>query len=206
LLFLWRNRSYAPDAAFREHYGFLYCKYTDSKMWWEAVWAVQTVLLTAISVFHFSMKAYYSLLLMGMIVLMSAAIQQVYRPYIHSSLHRLHIMATCCLFVNIWLGLTFFAVEFDQSSLTNVHTAAGAVMVFMNAAFVTLCVLRILEQAHAPVLKVASAAVAWVKQKCGCSAGSGHTSRQPVGQQLPVQAAAAAAVGGAANKGTEETA
>lgn len=206
LLFLWRNRSYAADAAFREHYGFLYRNYTDSKMWWEAVWAVQTVLLTAISVFHFSMKAYYSLLLMGMIVLLSAAIQQVYRPYIHSSLHRLHIMATCCLFVNIWLGLTFFAVEFDQSSLTNVHTAAGAVMVFMNAAFVTLCVLRILEQAHASVLKVASAAVAWVKQKCGFSAGSGNTSSQSAGQQLPVQTNAAAAFGNAASKGTEETA
>jgi hypothetical protein len=144
---------------------------------------------------------------MGMVVLLSAAIQQVYRPYFHSSLHRLHIMATCCLFVNIWLGLTFFAVEFDQSSLTNVHTAAGAVMVFMNAAFVTLCVLRILEQAHAPVLKAASAVVAWVKQKCGFSAGNGNTSSQAGGLQLPVQAVATAAVGGgAAGKSAEETA
>jgi hypothetical protein len=67
LLFLWRNKANAAEAAFREHYGFLYRNYTDSKMWWEAVWAVQTVLLTAISVFHFSMKAYYSLLLIGTI-------------------------------------------------------------------------------------------------------------------------------------------
>lgn len=63
-LLLWCNTQNTSKKAFQQRYGFLYCNYADSKVWWEAVWAVQTVLLTAVSVFHFSARAYFSLLLM----------------------------------------------------------------------------------------------------------------------------------------------
>ena len=55
-LLLWRNSSRLGDPDFRQYCGFLYRNYTESKAWWEAVWAVQTALLTAVSVFHFTCK------------------------------------------------------------------------------------------------------------------------------------------------------
>jgi hypothetical protein len=57
-------------------------------MWWEAVWAARTVLLTLISVFSFPMQRYYSVLsLLGQcsaadhIFWASAALQIIFKPY-----------------------------------------------------------------------------------------------------------------------------
>lgn len=159
LLFLLKNRSKIKEPAFCEHYGFLYRNYVDGKLWWEAVWAVQTILLTDVAVFHFSLKAYYSLLLMGFILLMSAAVQLVAQPYIHQKLHRLHLALTCCLFLNTWLALALFPVEVDQGALSSAHTLVGCVMLAMTVSFVAWCVFRILRLAHPVMARMAAVAL-----------------------------------------------
>lgn len=166
LLFLCCNKGKAAWPRFQEHYGFLYRNYTDGMLWWEAVWAAQTVLLTAVSVFHFSLKAYYSLLLMGLVLIVSATLQQFARPYIHRRLHRLHLAATCCLFLNIWLALALFTFESDVSALHTTHTAVGIIMVTINAAFVTWCVVSIVQLAHPVIFNAMGATGAWLKHAC----------------------------------------
>jgi len=170
--FLWVNMNRTADPAFRKHYGFLYRNYSNSKMWWEAVWTAQTVLLTGVSVFHLTLKAYYSILIMAFILLGFAALQQVACPYMHQRLHRLHLASSCCLYVSVWLALTLFTFEVDESSVTPMHTAVGAVMVAVNVTFVAWCLYMILRVAHSTVAKTVMAAVdwanAWVFSKLRC--------------------------------------
>jgi len=167
-LMLWCNSQNTSNKAFQQHYGFLYRNYVDSKVWWEAVWAVQTVLLTAVSVFHFSIRAYYSLLLMMLILVLSAALQFVSRPYTHTRLHRMHMAATCCLCLSVWLALTLFTMEFDIMALRPVHTAAGSLIVAVNVVFVVCCAYMILHLAHPTMVKVVFAAIAWFTECCHC--------------------------------------
>jgi hypothetical protein len=148
-VFLWCSKAKTSDAAFREHYGFLFRNYTESKPWWEAVWAAQTVLLTAISVFHFTIQAYYALLLMQLILLLSAVIQAVARPYAQPLLHRLHLTSSCCLFLVVWLSLALFSgsVVVDSITLGHAHAAVGVIMVAIACGFVMWCVVVIVRVA-----------------------------------------------------------
>jgi hypothetical protein len=187
LLFLWRNKARCSEPSFQEHYGFLTRNYRDSKLWYEAVWFLQTVLMTAVSVFHYSLKAYYSLLLLGLVLALSAAVQLVMRPYVHNSLHRTHLASSCCLFVSVWLALSLFTFDWDPSPLAGVHKAAGAAMVAINCAFIGWCAYSIVQLAHPTVCKAVTATASWVKARAGSTAGG--TKGLPVsGKQRDVSA------------------
>jgi hypothetical protein len=175
---LWINKLKTPNAAFREHYGFLFRNYTDSKPWWEAVWAVQVVLLTAISVFHFTLQAYYALLLMALILLLSIGAQVVARPYAQPLLHKLHLASTCCLFLLVWLSLSLFSapVEVDRVTLGRAHTALAVVMVVLACSFVLWCVGTIVRVASPVLMVCATRSVTWVR---GCTGGTG-SCHQPI--------------------------
>jgi hypothetical protein len=142
------------------------------------VWALQTVALTAVSVYHFALKAYYSLLLLGLVLLLSAAVQQAARPYRHRQLHRLHMAGTCCLYLNSWLALNLFSFEVEGPSLSALHTAVGAVMVAMDAAFVGCCVYGILGVAHPRLQAALIKGAGWVKSRAltllPCCIGGSH--------------------------------
>ena len=135
-LFLVIKKKCTADPGFREHYGFLYRNYTDRWVWWEAVWAGQTVLLTAVSVFHFMLQAYYALFAMCLVLLLSAGLQLIARPYAQNELHRLHLTSTWCLFFNAWLSFALFddAVDAREATLRPLHTSIGVVQVLLAAA------------------------------------------------------------------------
>jgi hypothetical protein len=175
-LFLWYSKAQTTDAAFREHYGFLFRNYTDSKPWWEAVWAVQTVLLTAISVFHFTIQAYYALLLMALVVLISGVAQTAARPYEQRLLHRLHLASTSCLFLVVWLSLALFSapVDIDSVALGHAHIVVGAVMVVLVCSFVLWCLGTIVRVASPSLRDFASKSVAWLRD---CTGGVGSCRR-----------------------------
>jgi hypothetical protein len=196
--FMRRSKAKMSDATFREHYGFLFRNYIESKQWWEAVWAGQTVLLTAVSVFHFTIQAYYALLVMQLILLASAAAQVIARPYAQLLLHRLHLASTCCLYFIVWLSLALFSasVDADAGTLYRAHTAFGAVMVLIACSFVVWC-LVIIVRAASPVLRDFAA---WLEECTGGVASSppsisstsssvGH--QQSTSQQLPIAPAGA---------------
>jgi hypothetical protein len=137
-LFLWRNSKRAAQPDFQERYGFLYRNYREGCFWWEAVWAAQTVSLTAVSVFHHSLGAYHALLLMSLSLLISVGLQVWKQPYEERLLHRLHLAATLCLIANVWLALNMFSL---QDGI--VRTVLGAAMVVLDTVFVMWCVVRI---------------------------------------------------------------
>lgn len=154
--FLWRSKAKnrTADATFQEHYGFLFRNYTDSKPWWEAMWVTQTMLLTAISVFHFTIQAYYALLLMGFVVLLSAAVQVAAQPYEQPLLHKLHLASTCCLSLIVWLSLALFSesVVVDSVALGRAHNAVGSLIIAISCGFVVSCLCVIVRVASSTVI------------------------------------------------------
>jgi hypothetical protein len=159
-LFLSVNRNSIADVGFREHYGFLYRNYTDRRVWWEAVWAAQTVLLTAVSVFHFMLQAYYALFAMCLVLLLSAGLQLIARPYAQKELHRLHLTSTWCLFFNVWLSIALFddAVEAREETLRPLHTTIGVVLVVINSCFIIWCMYKIVKAVAPTVVQMVMAA------------------------------------------------
>ena len=154
-VFLWTKEQSITDAGFREHYGFLYRNYTDRWVWWEAVWAAQTVLLTAVSVFHFIMQAYYALFAMCLVLLLSAGLQLLARPYAQNELHRLHLTSIWCLFFNAWLSIALFddAVDATEATLRPLHTTIGVVLVLMNSCFIIWCLSKIVRAVSPTVVR-----------------------------------------------------
>jgi len=152
-----RSKEMLKDQAFLEHYGFLFRNYTKDKPWWEAVWAAETVLLSAVSVFHFTIQAFYALLAMQLILLLSAAAQVIARPYEQPLLHRLHLGSTSSLFLIVWLSLALFSesVEAEGATLFRAHTAFGVVILFIGCFFVMRC-LVIIAQVLWPLPKVSA--------------------------------------------------
>ena len=178
LVFLWCSRKKTSDEAFCEHYGFLFRNYTERKPWWEAVWAAQTVLLTAISVFHFTIQAYYALLLMAFVMLASAAAQVFARPYAQHLLHRLHLASTCCLSIIVLLSLGLFSdsVVIDSVALGRAHTAVGALIIAVVCSFVLWClgmILGFVVAGNPWLRKRVGGCMAWLRD---CAAGMARCS------------------------------
>lgn len=141
---LWANRTKVGEPEFRAHFGFLYRNFQESKMWWEAVWMAQTILLTIISVFHFTLQAYYSILLLLVMFLLSACLQTVYRPYAIRTLHRIHLTSTMCLAATTLGALWFFTVDkYVTVPIERVHVTIAVIVFIANIAFVGWCVYTI---------------------------------------------------------------
>jgi len=143
-LFLRVNQKRCSQAAFREHYAFLFRNYKQDKVYWEAMWALQTVLLTMVAVFHFTIGAYYSVLLLQTIFVASAALQAIFQPYALEKLHRLQLTATACLVFTATGTLTFFTFgSQDASVLQRAHGAIGMLVLVADAAFICWCLYQI---------------------------------------------------------------
>lgn len=89
----------AAEASFQEQFGFLFRNYRDKFVAWEAVWAVQTVLLTAVAVLQYSISAYYSSILLAVIIFVKTVLEAVMQPYADKRLHHLSLTSSACLFL-----------------------------------------------------------------------------------------------------------
>jgi hypothetical protein len=145
---LYLCRGKADSDSFREHFGFLYRTYNPERMWWEAVWAARTVLLTVISVFEFPMQRYFSVLALLLVFWASAALQNVFKPYEFKTLHRIHLVSTSCLAATTLGALAMFAYDVEESTAKGLRFAIAAVVVTINLLFVGWCGVK-----AAPALK-----------------------------------------------------
>lgn len=179
--FLWANVKRASEASFEEIYGFLYRNYKSSTLWWDAVWSAQTVLLTLLSVFHHSIGAWHALLLMCLFLFLSASLQQWKRPYTDTVLHRLHLAATQCLLLNIWLAMNLY---YNTNTAANMFL--GAAMVLVNFAFVSACVIKIVQLARTALQQPLQSLSRFATQL----AARGSSSRPVVSAGLPSNSAA----------------
>ena len=140
-LFLCRDK--AESDSFREHFGILYRSYKPKRMWWEAVWAARTVVLTVISVFAIPMERYFAVLSLHMVFLVSGALQIVFQPYAFPSLHRMHMVSTACLAATTLGALAMFAYDIQESTALRLRIVIAVLVLVVNVAFVGWCVWKL---------------------------------------------------------------
>jgi hypothetical protein len=163
-LYVCRHR--ADSASFREHFGFLYRTYKPKRLWWEAVWAARTVVLTVISVFSFPMQRYFSVLSLLLVFWASAALQSYFKPYESPSLHRMHLVSTSCLAATTVGALAMFAYDIQESTAFALRIAITVLVFVINLVFVGWCCVKM-----APDLKE------WLGSRCAwVLACAGHSS------------------------------
>ena len=109
-------------------------------MWWEAVWAARTVVLTLISVFAVSMERYFAVLSLHMVFLVGAALQIVFQPYAFATLHRMHMVSTSCLAATTLGALAMFAYDIQESPALRLRIAIAVLVLVVNVVFVGWCV------------------------------------------------------------------
>jgi len=173
------NRSRADEPSFREHFGFVYRKYEQSRLWWEAVWMVQTVLLTLVSVFHFTFGPFFSILLLQLIFLSFGMLQVLFKPYTQRTLHLLHLVATACLFLTATCALSFFRVnQQDTSALSKAQSAVAILAGLADLFFVLWCLYTIAVKAS-PLLGAMHKAAKGTVHKRSQNKGRANLSRQP---------------------------
>jgi hypothetical protein len=136
-------RGKADTDSFREHFGFLYRTYKPECMWWEAVWAGRTVVLTLISVFAFPMQRYFSVLSLLLIFLISAALQIIFKPYESPTLHRMQLMSTSCLAATTLGALAMFAYDIQESTAYALRIAITVLVFVVNLGFVGWCCVKL---------------------------------------------------------------
>jgi hypothetical protein len=140
------NKSRAAGFSFRRHFGFLFCSFrVPERVWWEAVWSVQTVAMSAVAVFHFQLQAYYSMLLLALTLCISIAMQQVFKPYAVHQLHVMHSSASVCLLLTVFGALAMFSVDKSADSLLPVHVAVSVLVLVMDVLMVGWCVYAIVS-------------------------------------------------------------
>lgn len=166
--FLRRNRSEFDNPAFRKRYGFMY-RNEENRCWWEAVWAVQTVLLTIPAVFHHNIGPVHALLLMLLFLALSAVAQQLFKPYVEQLLRNLQLGATCRLMFTVWLVLHMFPAKGNQAAAQ----ALGASMLIVDTAFVAWCIFSIWQVAHSTLPSVQTM-LGWCRRwrGAGCARGN----------------------------------
>jgi len=197
------NEDKAEKVAFRRHFGFLYCSFrVPERVWWEAVWAAQTVALSVVAVFHYQVEAYYSMLLLAVIFCISIAAQQVFKPYTVHSLHVMHLAATVCLLFTVFGALAMFTVDKSAEAVQHVHTAVGILVLVMNALMVGWCVFALAKSSSSIVGRMFGCIKGRVRGMPSPSAGSrvkgllpphpqaatvsGGSHGQPLGQSFSV--------------------
>jgi hypothetical protein len=140
-LFLCRAK--ADEDSFREHFGFLYRSYRPERMWWEAVWAARTVVLTVISVVAVPMERYFAALSLHMVFLVSAGLQIGFQPYAFATLHRMHMVSTSCLAATTLGALAMFAYDIQESTALRLRIAIVVLVLVMNVVFVGWCIWKL---------------------------------------------------------------
>ena len=147
------------DPEFQKLYGSLYRTYREERYYWEAVVAVQTVILASISVFSYTVGVYYATLLLnaalGAIILM----QLLFKPFPNDFkiLHKLQLVATGCLLITSYAGLSF--LQFDREVTHGYIMAMCILMALLNVAFTIWCCFCIWRSAREIAAALTAAAV-----------------------------------------------
>jgi hypothetical protein len=183
-LFLCRAK--ADTDSSREHFGFLYHNYKPERVWWEAVWAARTVVLTVISVFEFPMERYFSVLSLLVVFWASAALQNVCQPYAFPTLHRMHMVSTSCLAATTLGALAMFAYDIEDSTAMRVRIAIAVLVLLVNVSFVGWCIWKLVPAVKSWCITGYSLVKSWVMwivkaavaRVLGSSVGQGRGGRR----------------------------
>jgi len=131
------NKVKLYEQAFRQHFGSLYRNFRPKRFYWEAVVAVQTLVLVAVAVFSHTVGAYYQLVMFAFLFSISLVLQVWFLPYAFSKLHHLQLSAMGCLYFTAFISLTFIDVGDPLGkSADDYRFTMGIVLLILNVAFV----------------------------------------------------------------------
>ena len=149
------NKAKLYEPGFHQHFGSLYRTFRLKRFYWEAVVAVQTLVLVCVALFSHTVGAYYQLVMFGFLFSLSLVLQVWFRPFAFSKLHHLQLSAMGCLYFTAYISLTFLdmgdplgtPVEGDMTLGSNpvedYRQVMGIVPLLLNVAFVCWAIYNI---------------------------------------------------------------
>ena len=139
---LYCSRSKIATSGYASPLMFLYHNYKPKRWYWEVVSTVQIALLVAISVFSFTLGAYFTTVLLNVSLVVFWAIQLIYKPFASNELHLTGMFSLACLYATTAIALTLFT--FSGISAPEMYgEIIGVIGLVMNALFVLGCCYRI---------------------------------------------------------------
>ena len=131
------NKARLYEPAFRQHFGSLYRNFRSKRFYWEAVEAVQTLVLVCVAVFSPIVGAYYHLVMIAFLFSMSLVLQVWFRPFAFARLHHLQLSAMGCLYLTAFISLTFLdAGDREGKAVRFYRVVMGTFLLLLNMAFV----------------------------------------------------------------------
>ena len=117
--------------------GFLYHNYRKKRYYWEVVSTVQIAIQVAVSVFSFTLGAYYTTLLLQASVILFWAMQLIFKPFAFPEPHLASLFSWGCLSTTVFIALSLFS--FDKVLPPSYGVVIGIVGLLVNLAFVLWC-------------------------------------------------------------------
>jgi hypothetical protein len=133
----------AAGAAVPVPVAFLYSDYRHSRFYWEVVSTVQIALVTALSVFTFSLGPYYTMLLLNLLLVCIGVLQIIFKPYACRALHLTGLLSVATLYLTSFLALTI--LELGSGPHAVYREVAGVLGLVFNACFVVWCVYQVMS-------------------------------------------------------------
>ena len=149
---------------------FLYDNYRVERYYWEVVSTVQIALVAALSVFSITIGAYFTMLLLSLAVVVSWALQVLFKPFAFVEVHVTRLLSLGTLYITASIALTFLSR--DHVLPWAYEVATGVVVLLLNALFYIWCTYQIIIHSKGIV------ASAWEKVQgvFGCSKGADEGS------------------------------
>ena len=157
---LYRSRSKRALHGYASPLVFLHHNYKPKRWYWEVVSTVQIALLVAISVFSFTLGAYFTTVLLNVSLVAFWAMQLIYKPFASDELHLTSLLSLACLYATTAIASTLFTV----SGISAPHVYGeiiGVIGLVMNALFVLGCCYRIAVHGSGVV-------AVWVRKLLAC--------------------------------------
>eukprot|EP00775_Hariotina_reticulata_P004673 gene4673-4927_t len=133
------NTNAFSSSSFQQNFGFLFRNFKPKRFYWEAVVAVQTVVLVCIYVFGHVVGVYYQMVMFTVVFVCSLVIHLLFKPFAFDQLQHIQLMSSGCLCFTSFVALTMFEVNGQEGS-AHYREVAGALVLALNAAFLAYCV------------------------------------------------------------------
>jgi hypothetical protein len=169
-----RNKHRLGDPVFMRHSGFLVRPYVPAYCWWEVAVLGQMVLLTAVSVFSYSLRPLHDMVMVFALTAVAVSLI-VCKPYAQPAAGRTMLLGVYCLLLTS-LGLWSFSAFQSFVPSAAYRAAVGTLLLMVNSAYVASVVGLLVKQVDwCQVKKGMVAAVTWCRDLCvGVASKFGH--------------------------------
>jgi hypothetical protein len=141
VLLLYCNRSHFHERGFRAAFGFLYHDIKDGPLQvvWEAVSMIQMAIVVAISVFSYTLGAYFSILLLSICFAVFSATLFIAKPYKVRRLQTVGSASLAVMYVTSCIALSLFKADASVLVPDNSKVAIGVLGLMINVGFIVWC-------------------------------------------------------------------